>query len=374
MKIKNSEMKKIGFLINPVAGMGGKVALKGTDGQYERALELGAEPVAEKKAAEFVRALDLSEIMFFTAGGLMGEGLLKSTGTARYKVVFNPNNPTSAEDTKKACLMMLKAGVEMIVFCGGDGTARDVVSATGDKVPLLGIPSGVKMFSGIFALTPKTGADIVNRFPDLSIVKTEVMDIDEEEYRKGRLKTVIFAEAKVPLIPQKSQGGKWVSSGSDERNRKEIGRFLAEILSDDTLYLIGAGTTAKSILDELGLSGYTLLGIDALFSGRLIGRDLSERDILKLLEGHKKAKIIISPIGAQGFILGRGNQQFSPEVLRKTGTENIIIAATNAKLMMTKELFIDTGDMDLNRSFPDSVQVICGDCMAQRVKIQKPGQ
>ncbi|WP_317136358.1 ATP-NAD kinase family protein [Methanochimaera problematica] len=354
--------------------MGGKVALKGTDGQYERALELGAEPVAEKKAAEFVRALDLSEIMFFTAGGLMGEGLLKSTGTARYKVVFNPNNPTSAEDTKKACLMMLKAGVEMIVFCGGDGTARDVVSATGDKVPLLGIPSGVKMFSGIFALTPKTGADIVNRFPDLSIVKTEVMDIDEEEYRKGRLKTVIFAEAKVPLIPQKSQGGKWVSSGSDERNRKEIGRFLAEILSDDTLYLIGAGTTAKSILDELGLSGYTLLGIDALFSGRLIGRDLSERDILKLLEGHKKAKIIISPIGAQGFILGRGNQQFSPEVLRKTGTENIIIAATNAKLMMTKELFIDTGDMDLNRSFPDSVQVICGDCMAQRVKIQKPGQ
>ncbi|MBN2734419.1 MAG: ATP-NAD kinase family protein [Methanomicrobiaceae archaeon] len=365
-------MKKIGFLVNPISGMGGKVALKGTDGQADYARSLGAEPVSEIKANSFLNSLNsnyISDILFFTPAGPMGEDSLKKAGLKNYRIISNPDYPSDAEDTKEACEAMLSENVDLIIFCGGDGTARDVVSVTKTKIPVLGIPSGVKMFSGVFAVTPEAGAEILGLFPDVLISETEVLDIDEEEYRKGNLRAEVFGIAKVPAIPHKRQGGKWVSSGSDERNRKEIGDFLAEIIQDDVLYLVGAGFTAKSVFDSLNLSGYTMLGVDALINREIIQKDLSEKDILNLLRRYKSVKIILSPIGAQGFLLGRGNQQFSPDVLKKAGIENIIVAATEAKLSVTNELFIDTGDPSLNIMFPDSILVICGDCMAQRIPV-----
>ncbi|MBP2133534.1 putative polyphosphate/ATP-dependent NAD kinase [Methanomicrobium sp. W14] len=369
-------MKKIGFLLNPVSGMGGRVALKGTDGKASLAEKLGAERVSGKKAFSFLVSFleeNTADTQFFVPAGEMGEDSLKASGITGYKVISDPLYPSCADDTKDACRKMLSENVSLIVFCGGDGTARDVVSAVGTKVPVLGIPSGVKMFSGVFAVTPQAGAEIVRAFPDIPVTDTEIMDIDEEEYRKGNLRSEIYGIAKVPFIPHKRQGGKWVSSGSDERNRKEIGDFLAEIVGDDILYLVGAGSTAKAFLDSMNIRDYTILGVDALYNKKIIGKDLGEKEILSLLLKYEKVIIILSPIGAQGFVLGRGNQQFSPEVIKKAGVGSIFVVATGAKLRVTKELFIDTGDPKLNGMFPDSISVICGDSLAQRVPVADTG-
>lgn len=362
-------MKKLGFIVNPVAGMGGSVALKGTDGMYERALMLGAEPVAPLKAKEFLNHLKGEDIHFITAGGIMGGDFLEEAGFEDFKVVTSPGKTTTAEDTKSACRFIETEGVDLIIFAGGDGTARDVASALSGSTPVLGIPSGVKMFSGVFALSPAAAASIVRNLETADISEAEVLDIDEGSYRDGELKASLFMAVPSPFLPGKRQHSKWTASaGSDRRTREEIGRFVAEIMRDDTLYLVGAGSTAKSVCDVLGLE-CTLLGVDAVLGGKIVGFDLSEDQILALLEKHKKAKIVLSPIGAQGFVLGRGNQQFSARVIEKAGPKNVIIVATPAKLEKTRELYIDTGDRVLNEVFGDSVQVICGAAIAERVGV-----
>lgn len=362
-------MKKIGFVVNPVAGMGGAVALKGTDGMHERAVQLGAVPVSPGKAREFLEQLKPKDILFVPAGGDMGEDYLIEAGIENFSVTCRPGTETTADDTKTACGLMIEEGVSLIVFVGGDGTARDVASAVRGRVPILGIPSGVKMFSGVFAISASAGAVVVRNLEKAEISDTEILDIDEEDYRRGELRATLFATAPSPYLPGKKQDSKWTAgAGDDRRASNEIGTFLAGIMRDDTLYFVGAGSTANSVCEALELD-YTLLGIDAIFEKKIVGKDLSEKEILSLMNRHRKVKIIISPIGAQGFVLGRGNQQFSAEVIRKAGPGNVIIAATPAKLERTPRLYVDTGERELNEAFGNSVQVICGMAIAQRVKI-----
>jgi len=363
-------MKRIGFLINPVAGMGGAVGLKGTDSKQEEATLRGAVPQAKNRAEITLKALENNQdLTFLTPSGEMGEDSLKKTTPGRIQVISYPGVDSTARDTKIAAQRFLEEGVDLILFCGGDGTARDIFDIVGRNVPILGIPAGVKMYSGVFAINPTIAAEIMTKFENLSLRDSEVMDVDEEAYRAGELKTHLYGIARVPSLAGKTQVSKQVYEDSDEgRVKKEIARFINEIMITDVLYILGAGTTTESIAREIGLNK-TLLGVDAIKNRKMVAMDLDEKSLWTLLRDGQEAKIFLSPIGAQGFILGRGNQQISPRIVKRVGIRNIIVVATPHKLRETPLLYVDSGDSVLDKDFGDSVQVISGYRMAQRRKI-----
>ncbi len=369
-------MKKIGFLINPIAGMGGAVGLKGTDGDaLGKAVELGAKPMATERAKDTLsqlKAISLSEgLTILTCSGSMGEDALRETGL-QYEAVYETGNETSAADTKAACELFRELEVDLILFCSGDGTARDIYSAVGKSTPILGIPAGVKMYSSIFTVNPAAAATVLEYFlrGEAMIRDAEIVDIDEDAYRQGILDIKIFGYASMPYRPTLVQGRKFVFHGEDEERAKgNIAKFASEFMRDESMYIVGAGTTTKAVCDALGVEK-TLLGVDVVQNGKLIKRDVNEKDLLSLLGNGGRSKIIISPIGAQGFIFGRGNQQISPEVIRRVGVENVIIIATPYKLEETPYLFVDTGDISLDRAFGKYVSVVCGYRLAQRKEIQ----
>jgi predicted polyphosphate/ATP-dependent NAD kinase len=366
-------MKKIGFLINPVAGMGGAVGLKGTDGKVEEARRRGALPIAQQRASITLALLahDIS-LEFVTCSGAMGEDLLRETGMTDYQVLYFFNGESSAQDTRQAAATFLKAGVDIILFCGGDGTARDIFDVVGRDVTILGIPAGVKMYSAVFAIDPATAAELVMKYEPQTLRDSEVMDVDEEAYRSGELKTRLYGIARTPALAGKIQFSKQVyEEGGEERAKGEIARFIHEIMIPDVLYILGAGTTTESIASRMGVKK-TLLGVDAVKNGGIVATDIDERTLWTLLEQVQEAKLIISPIGAQGFILGRGNQQISPRIVRKVGTGNIIVVATPHKLQETPVLYIDSGDPDLDAGFGDTILVVSGYRMAQRKHIYQP--
>ncbi len=364
-------MNRIGFVVNPYAGMGGAVGLKGTDGCLGEARARGAVPKSPERAIRFLNALPGEEISILTASGSMGGDELAAAGWSSHQVVYTPTNQeTTGEDTRQACRNMVAAGVDLIVFCGGDGTARDVYSVTGPEIPILGIPAGVKIYSAVFATSPERTAEILLRPDEAFLTDAEVMDVDEEEYRSGTLTTRIFGIAKVPYIPTLIQAGKEVFFGDEEISRRDIAAFITNLMDEETLYLLGAGSTTGAIADRLKISS-TLLGIDAVCNGRLVAADLNEQGILELAGRYPKVKIILSPIGAQGFVLGRGNQQISSRVLEKTGLDSLIVIATPGKLQNTPELFMDTGDPVMNGKFGESILVICGYAMAQRIRLNR---
>jgi predicted polyphosphate/ATP-dependent NAD kinase len=364
--------KTAGFLLNPVAGMGGAVALKGTDGQEEEALRRGAVPRAAARAVQALSLLKDDDILWYTCAAPMGEDVLAGAGIDRYTVLYRPSVPTSAIDTKAACRAFMDAGVDLIVFCGGDGTARDIFDTVGRSVPVLGIPAGVKMYSAVFAVNPAAAADLIRQAGGIPCRDSEVMDIDEEAYRSGRLAARLYGYACVPFIPERTQGGKQVFEQQDEERAKDdIAAFIAEIVMPDTLYIIGAGSTTARIMERLGLAP-TLLGVDAVRDGEVVARDADERTLLSLLDRYPQAKIVVSPIGAQGFVLGRGNQQISPAVLRKAGLSNLIVVATPGKLAGTPLLYVDSGEPALDREVGDTLLVVSGYRMAQRKRVLHP--
>jgi predicted polyphosphate/ATP-dependent NAD kinase len=365
-------MYRIGFVINPVAGMGGAVGLKGTDGRVAEAKALGAIPGAGNRSKITIGLLKKDPgLLFLTCSGGMGEDVLAEAGITGYRVVFTGSRESSADDTKAAVQKFLDEDVDLILFCGGDGTARDVFSVAGRTVPLLGIPAGVKMYSGVFAITPAAAAELVSRPGATSLRDAEIVDVDEEAYRSGLLDTRLYGVARVPALAGRVQVSKQVFEEADEERAKdEIARFIREVMLPDTLYILGAGTTTEAIARNLGVQK-TLLGVDVVKNGTVVTQDAREKTLLDLLETEKDIRIIISPIGAQGFILGRGNQQISAAIVRRTGIQNIIVVATPHKLQETPELFVDTGDRSLDREFGESIQVISGYRIAQRKRIQQ---
>ena len=365
-------MYRIGFVINPVAGMGGAVGLKGTDGRVGEARSLGAIPQAGNRAKMTIDLLKTDQdLLFLTCSGDMGETILKEAGISGFRVVFTGKNESSADDTKAAVQKFLVEGVDLVLFCGGDGTARDVFSVAGRTLPMLGIPAGVKMYSGIFAITPVAASELVAGSGMTTLRDAEIMDVDEEAYRSGLLTTRLFGVARVPTLAGMVQVSKQVFEEADEeRAKNEIARFIREVMLPDTLYILGAGTTTEAIARDLGVPK-TLLGVDVIKNGAVVTQDANEKTLRKLVETEKDIRIIISPIGAQGFILGRGNQQISAAIVRSAGIQNIIVVATPHKLQETPELLVDTGDSELDREFGDSIQVISGYRIAQRKRIRQ---
>ncbi len=364
-------MKRVGFLVNPIAGMGGRVGLKGTNGVWEEALAMGAEPVAPPRATEALRAFaeeaGAADVNWLTCGPPMGEDLLrKALPAAAVEVVHRPGESTSAQDTQDAARRMADADVEILLFCGGDGTARDVLDAVGDRVPILGIPAGVKMHSAVFGVNPGAAALTLARFLQgrLPLGEAEVLDLDEERYRRGEWSLELHGVAQTPQEPNLVQVGKlMVQEVADEFLLEEMADYLGELMREEpeVLFIFGPGGSTHGICRSLGLEA-TLLGVDAVRDGELVGRDLNEDGLLRLLEAHPRARLVVSPIGAQGFILGRGNLQLSPEVLRKIGPANLLIVATPAKLRVTPRLRVDTGDPALDGAFleKDHLTVVVG--------------
>ena len=240
-------MKRIGFLINPIAGMGGAVGLKGTDHEVEEARRRGAKPQSVNRAKITVNLLkNVPDLIFLTCSGEMGETILHETGVTNYRLLYKYKGISSSEDTKKAVSHFMKEGADLILFCGGDGTARDIFDVVGRNVPILGIPAGVKMYSAVFAVDPEAAAELLMADPE-SFRDSEVLDIDEKRYRVGELSVRLFGIARTRLIPGKIQESKQVFEEQDEERAKgEIASFIHEVMLPDTLYILGAGTTTES--------------------------------------------------------------------------------------------------------------------------------
>ncbi len=389
-KLNNSwhfTMIRAGFLINPIAGMGGTVGLKGTDGVLEEALRRGAVPGAAGRAKTALSLLKGAPVHFFTCSGVMGEDSLRETGITSFTVVYTGPGITSDQDTRDACRVFIEKNVDLVLFCGGDGTARIIYEEVGNRIPILGIPAGVKMYSAVFAVTPAAAAGLVNAISrngwsvrqdpghtGVRLRDTEVVDVDEDAYRNGELKTRLFGFAKSPYVPGFVQATKQVyEEMEEERAKDDIARFISEIITatPEIMYLLGPGTTTAAVMQRFGIEK-TILGFDALKNGRPAGYDLNEKDMLALLEGGQRARLIVSIIGAQGSVLGRGTQQVSPDVLKRIGVENVIVVATPHKVRETPLIFIDTGDEALDRSFGNHLRIITGYHVAQRKVLGRP--
>lgn len=366
--------QRIGFLVNPIAGIGGPVGLKGSDGVVELAIERGAEPSANRRAAEMLQALRAGlgqhpappDIIWVTCAGVMGEEALRGSGFDEIEVASRPATPPGAADTREAVRAFIDAGASLVVFCGGDGTARDVCAETGRTTPILGVPAGVKMYSAVFGVSPARSAEILLGYLDgrLGLSEADVLDVDERAYRAGHLEVRLYDSARTPHEPGLVQAAKQVIVDEDEGSAKaQIAEHVAEELESraDTLFLLGPGSTVASIADRVGLAK-SLLGVDAVVAGAIVGRDLDERQLLEWVGGYREVRLVISPIGAQGFVLGRGNQQLSPRVLREIEPESIMIVATPAKVAQTPVLRFDTGDAELDETLvgPGFLPVVTG--------------
>ena len=292
---------KIGFLINPIAGLGGAVGLKGTDGLSTEARKQGAVPRAGIRAEETLSLLRNAPLHFLTASGAMGEDALKGCGISEYTVLYRCGDTTTADDTIAACKEIAEAGAEIVIFAGGDGTARDILSAVGTTIPILGIPAGVKMYSAVFATDPIAAAALIRETGSLPLRDAEVLDIDEEAYRNGHLTSRLYGIAQTPFLRGFVQQAKETYYGflDEEQERRDIARFMGGVLVSGRPFILGPGSTTGTIAEEMGLPK-TLLGFDAYADGMVYASDLNEQSLLLFLNEHPDARLIISPIGAQG--------------------------------------------------------------------------
>jgi predicted polyphosphate/ATP-dependent NAD kinase len=348
--------KTIGLIVNPIAGMGGIVGLKGTDGQaiLDKAVSLGAKPIAPARAESFLAELSAAKksLRLVVGAGAMGENEAKRCGFT-CTAVGERKSETNAEDTKKIAQRIKENGVDLLVFCGGDGTARDILEAAGMGIPVLGVPTGVKMHSAVFAVTPSAAARVTLGFlwSELPLREAEVMDVDEAAFRQGHVSARLYGYVLTPYEPNLIQENKMASpiTESEVRNQAAIAIYLIENMKPDVVYIIGPGTTTRTIGDLLD-EKKTLLGVDLFYNKKIVASDVNEKQIIEKIRG-KTAQIIVTPIGGQGFIFGRGNQQISAKVIRRVGLDNIVVIATEGKLRTLKSLKVDTGDSNLDEAF-----------------------
>ena len=374
---------RIGLVVNPDAGLGGRLGFKGSDGRAAEARAAGAEDRAGPRMAQALDALQtlLQGSLNRTGAcvtlvgweGRMGGSWVNSGGS---HLVFEPigttPEATSDEDTLSLVRNLIDAKVEAIVYAGGDGTTRDIVKALEEigaeaqEIPLVGVPGGVKMHSGCFATTPKAAAEVVLAFilGDLRCAITEVMDLDEDVYQQGVWKVRMYGEAWTPSSPRFMQGAKEQVERSSEVDTIEgLANHVQTLLDDQPELMVvwGSGGTLRRIGQHVDIE-LTLLGIDVQGpeenGARALHGDLNEQQLIEVLSKHvdedgtpRPRLLLLSPMGGQGFLIGRGNLQLSPDVLRIIGNDNILGVATPAKLIGLSAVRIDTGDSALDEEF-----------------------
>ena len=373
---KSLQTKTLGFIVNPVAGMGGAVGLKGTDGKdiLNKAISLGAKPIASQRAEIFLTELIEAKdsLRLIVGAGAMGEDEAGKSGLA-FDVRGERKSETTSEDTKLVAKEMARASVDLLVFCGGDGTARDVLKAVRMSVPVLGVPTGVKMHSAVFAVTPQAAARVAVGYlaGGLPVREAEIMDIDEQAFREGHLSAELYGYVLSPYEPHLIQGNKLESPATENevRNQAAIAVYIIEEMKTDLIYVIGPGTTTRTVSDLLDQKK-TLLGVDLFQNKKIIVSDANEKQILETIK-EKAARIIVTPIGGQGFIFGRGNQQISAKVIRQVGLDNIVVIATKSKLDRLNSLRIDTGDSELDKEFrARGIRAVTDYKITQKMKVE----
>jgi predicted polyphosphate/ATP-dependent NAD kinase len=388
-------VKRLGVIVNPVAGVGGRVGLKGSDGAevLRQALERGAARDAPRRARLALERLTRlkGEIEVLTGPGEMGEDEARAAGleptvvgslagrrsyilceiertgeSERPHIACDDFVLTTPADTEAAARALEAAGVDVILFAGGDGTARNIYHAVGDRVPVIGVPAGVKIHSAVYATTPAAAGDVVALFlhdrpSAVQLRESEVMDIDEEAFRENRVSAHLYGYMRVPVARGLVQSAKAGGVAGEQSVLHDVAMDVIQHMEPGELQILGPGTTTRTILDRLGLAS-TLLGVDAVVDGRLVAADATEADILALLERHERARIIVTVIGGQGHVFGRGNQQISPAVIRRAGRERILVIATQTKLLSLegRPLLVDTGDPELDAELAGYVMVTTG--------------
>jgi len=359
--------KRLGLIVNPVAGLGGRVGLKGSDGAdiQLRALELGAVPESGRRAQFALERLAPlnDQLEVFAYPGEMGGEVVSRCGLKVTVVGRITPGKTNREDTIRAAQEMRGLGVDLLLFAGGDGTARDVYEAVGLALPALGIPTGVKIHSAVFGSNPVAAGQLAGSYlrggvPSLR--EAEVMDVDEDAFRRDVLSARLYGYLKIPFRRALVQGAKSASGPEEEAVQQGIAMAIVEIMQDDCLYILGPGTTTRAIARELGLDK-TLLGVDVIKGREMVARDVGEAELLRVVR-RGQAKIVVTPIGGQGYIFGRGNQQISPRVIREVGMDGMIVVSTPHKINALQgcPLLVDTGDGDLDRSLSGHTRVVTG--------------
>ena len=370
---------KLGFIVNPIAGVGGSVALKGSDDIAVKAIALGAVPQANTRATLALEVLlpYKSDIVILTASGSMGEKSALALGFTVEVVYQSVEGSTKSLDTQLTAQTLLTQNVDIILFAGGDGTARDIAkvvtaSDAQQPVPVLGIPAGCKIHSGVYAITPKAAGRVVELMITKQLVSLtcgDVMDIDEDLFRQGIVKAKRYSEMQIPSELRYVQAVKSGGKESDELVLQDIAANVIEDMhdNDSKQYIIGSGSTTAFVMAELGLEN-SLLGVDIVIDQVLSATDVTEMELFKAISlFNGTTKLVITLIGGQGHLFGRGNQQLSPRVIRAIiaqpgGFDNVVILATKTKLaaLASKPLISDTGDAALDQELSGFVTVTTG--------------
>jgi predicted polyphosphate/ATP-dependent NAD kinase len=356
---------RVGLIINPVAGLGGSVALKGSDGMTAQALALGAVPMAQPRAAAALAELFAQKDQFkvLTVAGEMGADVCEKLGL-NYQVCYTPATlPTAANDTEQAAKAIAGQGVDILLFAGGDGTARNLCAALGEHTTVLGIPAGCKIHSGVYAISPQAAGKLVQRLINGELVTLQdaaVMDIDEVAFRQGVVKAKRYGEMRIPAELRYVQSVKAAGIESEELVLDDLAAYVVSQLEDNVRYVMGSGSTVAAVMAELGLTN-TLLGVDVVENGQLLASDVTAAQLLELVSGYP-SKLVITLIGGQGHVFGRGNQQLSPAVITAIGRHNIMLLATKTKLQQLngRPLLADTGDAALDKALHGLLNVLTG--------------
>lgn len=356
---------RLGLIINPLAGLGGTVGLKGSDNLAEQAMALGAQPMAEQRARICLTQLIplRHKVHIITVAGEMGEQLCRELGFS-FECCYTPaHSPTQASDTEQAASIMAAQGVDLLLFAGGDGTARNICSIVADSTTVLGIPAGCKIHSGVYAISPLAAGKLLSKLVAGELVSQQeaaVMDIDESAFRQGVVKARRYGEMRIPAELRYVQSVKMAGKESEELVLDDLAAYVVSQLEDNVRYVMGSGSTVAAVMAELGLEN-TLLGVDVVENGQLLAKDVTASQLVELVKDYP-SKLIITLIGGQGHVFGRGNQQLSPAVIRAIGRENILLLATKTKLQQLngRPLLADTGDLTLDRELQGLLSVLTG--------------
>ena len=358
------DMVKLGLLVNPDAGLGGRLGLKGSDGQAEIARSRGAQDRSGPRMRIMLDHLvaiskeSLDGIQWYLSEGRMGTDWIPPT-ISPFGIIHSSNSSTDANDTSQLVASLIDSDIDLLIYAGGDGTTRDVVAALSQygrpELPIIGVPTGVKMHSGCFASSPKAAAEVLSSWleGDLLLSSTEVLDLDEDLYREGKWVVRLYAEAITPASPRWMQGSKMrVEASGEEEVIQGLAEHVRETLIDDQMMIIwGSGGTLRTIGGILGFELNTL-GIDITLGTNIVASDLNEKEILAALEEHQGDVILLlSPMGGQGFLIGRGNLQLSPDVLRMIGVHRVLGIVTPAKMLTLRSLRVETGDSEMDERF-----------------------
>ena len=363
-------VKKLGLIINPIAGVGGKVGLKGSDGSVtvEDALKKGGVFESNFRTLQALNELKSikNDIELITFPSEMGQDAAEKSG-------FNPkvigeiiSGKTTKKNTQEAAEIMTQMEVDLILFSGGDGTARDIQDIVGETCPVVGIPSGVKMHSSVFGINPRVSGYLTSLFLSekfQNVKSAEVIDLDEEEFRSDIISTKLYGYLQVPDSGNYIQNSKSPSLISESDDLNSISTDVIEKMEDNCIYIVGSGSTLRNLMENLKLNS-TLLGVDLVLNKKLLALDVSEVEIIEHIKKYEnyKIKILVSPIAEQGYIFGRGNQQISPKVIQIVGKKNIIILSTKTKVMsvLNNCFLVDTGEEKLDQDLRGYYRVTVG--------------